>query len=205
MKRDAQALNSALAQLDRGLLRRRRPTLETGDAAIGTSLVRDMNFAISFRNGKLLGHPARVSRGQVQMLAASAAGSAVQAALRRCLLPMVVRTIGSSEDFIHFYGHCITQDPALKVSEIRPAAGQALAVTLLFAFYAAALGTVQWRKSVRLSVTKTCRIIAALMLVFVLPERCDTFVKCRRKQGRRPSLSAVYQLTCTRFRRRRVG
>lgn len=101
--------------------------IETNGATIAAPVTRDLNFALNLRNGKLLGHPARISRAE----SLSQPAGVVQQALRRCLLPMVVRKIETSEYFIQHYGRCITGDAALKVSEIRPAAGHPMAVTLL--------------------------------------------------------------------------
>ncbi|MEK7859410.1 MAG: hypothetical protein AAB320_09745 [Elusimicrobiota bacterium] len=101
--------------------------LMTGQTAIGSPLLLDLNDAIARRGGRLLGFPARVGRDGDGI----PARSRVQGALDRCMLPMVVRKIESSEDFIKIFGRCITQDSEIKVSEIQAAVNRPLAVTLL--------------------------------------------------------------------------
>lgn len=102
--------------------------IKTGAAGFGTPIYKDLTHALSLRGGKLLGHPARVlNKSQID----ADSRSIVQNSLDRCLLPMVIRPVQSSEDFIRIYGGCIIQDSSLKVKEIRPARGHRLAVTIL--------------------------------------------------------------------------
>lgn len=110
--------------------------IKTGAAGFGTPIYKDLAHALSLRGGKILGHPARVlNKSQSD----AASRSVVQDALDRCILPMVIRPVQSSEDFIRIYGGCITRDPALKIKEIRPARGHRLSVTILTDVEAAAI------------------------------------------------------------------
>lgn len=103
--------------------------LRTG-AALGSPLLRDLEHALSLRQGSLLGHPAAIRRSAET---APAPRSVVQDALDSCPIAAVVRRIASSEDFIRAYGSCITRDSELKVREIHPAEGRGLAVFLVSA------------------------------------------------------------------------
>jgi len=101
--------------------------IETGPAAVTSPMLRDLSHSLSLRNALLLGQPAKVSRE------AEALRSPVQEALDKCVVPMVVRAIDSSEDFLRFYGRCIRQSEPLKVQDIKPAPGRKLAVIILSA------------------------------------------------------------------------
>lgn len=86
---------------------------------------RDLVASLGRRHNELFGHPVRVLvRGE----AAPASVSAVQGALSQCLMTTVVRDIQTSADFVRIYGKCLTKNPDLKISEIRPGSG--LTVTL---------------------------------------------------------------------------
>lgn len=95
-------------------------------APAGSALLRDLSHSLSIRGGALLGHPATIRREGEGI-----ARSALQGAVDRCIQPMVVRKIETSEDFLRYYEGCIRRAPELKVLDIRPAAG--LSVTVLTA------------------------------------------------------------------------
>lgn len=95
------------------------------DLVPGSKPHRDLVASLARRHNALLGHPVRVlTRGE----AAPASVSAVQDALKSCIVVTVVRDIQTSGDFVKIYGRCLTRNPDLKIEEIRPSAG--LTVTL---------------------------------------------------------------------------
>ncbi|MFA6003451.1 MAG: hypothetical protein WC881_05220 [Elusimicrobiota bacterium] len=101
--------------------------LRTREASALSSGMRDLSHSLDIRGWRLLGHQVAVRRsGQPEAFARSAA----QKALDQCVLLAMVREIKTSEDFIRYYGRCITRDPALKVRDIQPWPGQELGVTL---------------------------------------------------------------------------
>ena len=92
----------------------------------GSKSHRDLVSSVERRGGRLLGHTARVlASGEP---APSAISAPVQSALRRCILPAVVRDIQTGEDFVRIYGSCLLRDEELKIVELRASRG--LAVTL---------------------------------------------------------------------------
>ncbi len=95
---------------------------------VGNSMVRDLNYAISQRGGQLLGFKA-VIRGENDPL--PVIPSLAQEAVDRCMLPMVIRTIESGDDFIKFYGGCLRQAPELKVEQLASWKGHQLGVMIL--------------------------------------------------------------------------
>ncbi len=95
---------------------------------IGNSMVRDLNYAISQRGGKLLGFTAVVRRAGDP---APAVPSLAQDAIDRCMLPMVVRKIETGADFIQYYGGCLRRAPELKVLDLKPWSGHQLGVMVL--------------------------------------------------------------------------
>lgn len=96
-------------------------------APVASAALRDLNHAVSKRKGLILGHPALVRREKSEVAPVSAA----QAALDRCSTLTVVRTLSSSADFIKYYGACLRHEPSFKILEMRPWAGQRMAVALL--------------------------------------------------------------------------
>ena len=95
------------------------------DLVPGSKPHRDLLASLSRRDGRLLGHKVRVlARGEVE----PASVSAVQEALKQCIMTTVVRDIQTSADFVKIYGRCLTKNPDLKIDEIRAGAG--LTVTL---------------------------------------------------------------------------
>jgi len=95
------------------------------DLIPGSKPHRDLVASLARRRNEILGHQVRLlTRGEV----APAAVSAVQAALRQCIMTTVVRDIQTSEDFVKIYGRCLVRNADLKIDEIRPGAG--MTVTL---------------------------------------------------------------------------
>lgn len=95
------------------------------DLVPGSQAHRDLASSLARRQNEILGHPVRLLlRGEV----APASISAVQAALRQCIMTTVVRDIQNSGDFVNIYGRCLTRNPDLKIDEIRP--GEGMTVTL---------------------------------------------------------------------------
>lgn len=95
------------------------------DMTAGSKSHRDLVASISRRDGRLLGHPAKV---MAKHETAPAAASALQQTIDGCFVATVVRDIRSGDDFVKIYGKCLTRDAALKIKEIRPAAGLAVTV-----------------------------------------------------------------------------
>jgi hypothetical protein len=95
------------------------------DLVPGSKPHRDLLASLARRNGQLLGHKVRVlARGEVMPESVSA----VQSALRQCIMTTVIRDIQTSADFVKIYGSCLVKNPDLKINEIRPGAG--MTVTL---------------------------------------------------------------------------
>lgn len=95
------------------------------DLVAGSKGHRDLMAALSRRDGRLLGHLTKVlTKDQT----APASISVLQEALDGCMLLTVVREVRSGEDFVKIYGKCLTRNPDLKITDIRPADG--LVVTL---------------------------------------------------------------------------
>ncbi|MBI4400450.1 MAG: hypothetical protein HY581_02320 [Nitrospirae bacterium] len=46
--------------------------------------------------------------------------SSLQQALKHCMTPMVLRPMGGAEEFIRYYGRCLTQDASLKIRRLEP-------------------------------------------------------------------------------------
>ena len=95
------------------------------DLVLGSKPHRDLVASLARRHGELLGHQVRLlTRGEV----APASVSAVQEALKQCIMTTVVRDIQTSSDFVKIYGRCLVKNPDLKIDEVRPGAG--MTVTL---------------------------------------------------------------------------
>lgn len=95
------------------------------DLVPGSKAHRDLVASLARRHDVLLGHKVRLlTRGEV----APSSVSAVQAALRQCIMTTVVRDIQSGEDFVKIYGSCLTKNPDLKIDELR--AGRGLTVDM---------------------------------------------------------------------------
>ncbi|MDP3543344.1 MAG: hypothetical protein Q8T11_12820 [Elusimicrobiota bacterium] len=95
------------------------------DMTAGSKAHRDLVASISRRDGRLLGHLTKVLTKDET---APSAISTLQKAIDGCMLLTVVREVRSGHDFVKIYGKCLTKDPALKITEIRP--GDGLSVTL---------------------------------------------------------------------------
>ena len=86
---------------------------------------RDLSASLARRHNELLGHHVRLlARGEL----APESVSAVQEALKQCIMTDVVRDISTGSDFVKIYGGCLIKNPDLKIDEIRPGAG--MSVTL---------------------------------------------------------------------------
>ncbi|MDD5304570.1 MAG: hypothetical protein PHS14_15850 [Elusimicrobia bacterium] len=95
------------------------------DMKAGSKGHRDLVAGIEHRQGRLLGHMVKVmTKDEV----APASISTLQKAIDGCMLLTVVRDIRSGEDFVKIYGKCLTRNPDLKITEIRPADGLAVTV-----------------------------------------------------------------------------
>jgi hypothetical protein len=95
------------------------------DLVPGSKAHRDLLASLERRRDELLGHRVRVlTRGEV----APSSVSAVQEALKQCLMTTVVRDIQTGADFVKIYGSCLTRNPDLKIAELR--AGRGLTVDM---------------------------------------------------------------------------
>lgn len=90
-----------------------------GQLPFGSAVLADLDRAINSRQGQLMGLPVALGTR-----------SALQDTLDRCILALVVREIGSSEDFIRVYGGCIKRDPALQVRSVQAVSNRDFAVAL---------------------------------------------------------------------------
>ncbi len=95
------------------------------DMTAGSKAHRDLAASISRREGRLLGHLTKVLTKDET---APSAVSVLQKAIDGCMLLTVVRDVRSGHDFVKIYGKCLTKNPDLKITEIRP--GDGLSVTL---------------------------------------------------------------------------
>ena len=90
------------------------------DLIPGSKPHRDMVASLERRHGELLGHQVRLlTRGEV----APSSVSAVQEALKQCIMTTVVRDIQTGADFVKIYGSCLTKNRDLKIDELRAGAG----------------------------------------------------------------------------------
>ncbi|MFI5349603.1 MAG: hypothetical protein ACHQ2Z_08675 [Elusimicrobiota bacterium] len=90
------------------------------DLVAGSQAYRDLSTSLARRSNQLLGHRVLLlARGE----AAPASVSAVQDALKQCMIMTVVRDINTSADFVQIYGTCLTRNKALKIDELRAGAG----------------------------------------------------------------------------------
>ncbi|MEK7389094.1 MAG: hypothetical protein AAB036_05305 [Elusimicrobiota bacterium] len=95
------------------------------DFAPGSKAHRDIVSSLTRRDGRLLGHRARVlAKDQTS----PAPVSSLQRGLSSCLTITVVRDIRSGEDFIKIYGRCLTQNKDLKIKQLIPGDGLAINV-----------------------------------------------------------------------------
>jgi hypothetical protein len=107
------------------------------NVAVTDSLMKDLHFAIEHRQGRILGHMVMIRRGEAPSTTKSVKAlgetnkSAVQSAVDQCFQPMSLRRIDTAEDFILYYGRCITEAKNLKVREMHPAPGHPMSVALL--------------------------------------------------------------------------
>jgi hypothetical protein len=95
------------------------------DMVPGSKAHRDLVASIGRRDGRLLGHLTKVLTKD-EILPASI--STLQKAIDSCMLLTVVRDVRSGDDFVKIYGKCLTRNPELKITEIRP--GDGLSVTV---------------------------------------------------------------------------
>ncbi len=95
------------------------------DMTAGSKGHRDLVAGVSRRQGFLLGHPTRVmTKSEVT----PSAISALQKSIDGCMLLTVVRDVRNGDDFVKIYGGCLTKNAALKITDIRAAAGLAVTV-----------------------------------------------------------------------------
>ncbi len=92
---------------------------------LGSKGHRDWVLALARREGRLLGHMAKLlTKNDV----APAAVSTLQKGLESCMIMTVVRDIRNGNDFVKIYGSCLTGNPGLKIKEVRAAEGMAVTV-----------------------------------------------------------------------------
>jgi hypothetical protein len=90
------------------------------DLVPGSKPHRDMVASLERRGGELLGHRVLLlARGEV----APSSVSAVQEALKSCIMTTVVRDVETGADFVKIYGSCLTRNRDLKIDELRPGSG----------------------------------------------------------------------------------
>jgi hypothetical protein len=90
------------------------------DVVRGSKTYSDLVTSLERRAGRLMGHRVLLlTRGEV----APSSVSAVQSALKQCIMTTVVRDISTSADFVKIYGSCLTRNKDLKIDEIRPGSG----------------------------------------------------------------------------------
>ncbi len=90
------------------------------DLIPGSKAHRELRASLERRRNELLGHQVRLlTRGE----AAPVSVSAVQEALKRCILTDVVRDLSNGADFVKIYGSCLTRNPDLRIDELRPGSG----------------------------------------------------------------------------------
>lgn len=95
------------------------------DLIPGSKAHRELVASLERRHNELLGHHVRLlTRGET----APTSISAVQAALRQCIMTTVVRDLQTGADFVKIYGSCLTRNPDLKIDELR--AGRGLTVSM---------------------------------------------------------------------------
>lgn len=95
------------------------------DLVPGSKAHRELVSSLERRHNELLGHQVRLlTRGEV----APTSISAVQEALKQCIMTTVVRDIQTGADFVKIYGSCLTKNPDLKIDELR--AGRGLTVDM---------------------------------------------------------------------------
>jgi len=87
------------------------------DMVPGSKAHRDLLASLARREGRLLGHTAKVLTGDEL---AHTAVSTLQKALDGCMR--------SGEDFVKIYGSCLTRNAELKIKEIRPSDGLSVTV-----------------------------------------------------------------------------
>jgi hypothetical protein len=95
------------------------------DMAAGSKGHRDIVASLAHRQDRLLGHLTKVlTKNEVT----PSSISTLQKAIDGCMLLTVVREVRSGDDFVKIYGKCLTRNPDLKITEIRPAEGLAVTV-----------------------------------------------------------------------------
>lgn len=87
----------------------------SGPLPLGSTVLVDLRYGIEIlRRGHILGHPAKVELlGEIRPQASS-----LQNVLNRCILPMYVSPIVTSQDFVDTYGWCLKQAPGLKITGV---------------------------------------------------------------------------------------
>lgn len=95
------------------------------DMVPGSKAHRDLLASLARREGRLLGHPAKVL---TQDELAHSAVSSLQKAIDGCMLLTVVRDVRSGADFVKIYGACLTRNADLQIKEIRPSEGLSVTV-----------------------------------------------------------------------------
>ncbi|MDO8756438.1 MAG: hypothetical protein Q7J64_00345 [Elusimicrobiota bacterium] len=95
------------------------------DMAPGSKAHRDLLASLARREGRLLGHQAKVLTSDEF---AHSAVSTLQKAIDGCMLLTVVRDVRSGEDFVKIYGACLTRNAELQIKEIRAAEGLSVTV-----------------------------------------------------------------------------
>ncbi len=89
---------------------------------VESSVMKDLNRAVSLRGGRLLGHP---------VVVVPAERKTPQQALNECVLPMVVRDVANGDDFIRYYGGCLRRVAEFGIVEMQQSPSTPLGVMLL--------------------------------------------------------------------------